>query len=134
MNILLDSHIAIWAVLDDGRLSQKARDLLLDEGNNIYYSAVSVLEVDLKTKSRNNNLEFTTDDFIEMCDEAGYYQLSLDAESISRANYLEWTGEGSEHKDPFDRILLAQAIVENMRLLTHDVKISQFKQNCVISV
>jgi len=134
MNILLDSHIAIWAVLDDGRLSQKARDLLLDEGNNIYYSAVSVLEVDLKTKSRNNNLEFTTDDFIEMCDEAGYYQLSLDAESISRANYLEWAGEGSEHKDPFDRILLAQAIVENMRLLTHDAKISQFKQNCVISV
>ncbi len=134
MNILLDSHIAIWAVLDDGRLSQKARDLLLDEGNNIYYSAVSVLEVDLKTKSRNNNLEFTTDDFIEMCNEAGYYQLSLDAESISRANYLEWAGEGSEHKDPFDRILLAQAIVENMRLLTHDAKISQFKQNCVISV
>ena len=121
-------------MLDDRRLSQKARDLLLDEGNNIYYSAVSVLEVDLKTKSRNNNLEFTTDDFIEMCDEAGYYQLSLDAESISRANYLEWAGEGSEHKDPFDRILLAQAIVENMRLLTHDAKISQFKQNCVISV
>lgn len=81
-------------MLDDRRLSQKARDLLLDEGNNIYYSAVSVLEVDMKTKSRNKNLEFTTDDFIEMCNEAGYYQLSLDAESISRANYLEWAGEG----------------------------------------
>lgn len=42
MNILLDSCIAIWAVLDDKRLKKKARDYLLDEGNNIYYSAATV--------------------------------------------------------------------------------------------
>ena len=44
MNILLDTHIAIWAITDDRRLSKNARDYLLDPGNNIYYSAASVLE------------------------------------------------------------------------------------------
>ena len=134
MNILLDSHIAIWAVLDDKRLKKKARDYLLDEGNNIYYSAATVFEVDIKKKSKNDNLEFTTDDFIEMCEESGYIQLPLSAEAIARANHLEWIGKGSEHQDPFDRILLAQAIVENMRFMTSDSKIPQFKQNCVIEV
>ena len=134
MNILLDSHIAIWAVLDDKRLKKKAREYLLDEGNNIYYSAASVFEVDIKKKSRNDNLEFNTDEFIELCEESGYIQLPLSAEAIAFANHLEWIGTGSEHQDPFDRILLAQAIVENMHFMTSDSKIPQFKQNCVIDV
>ena len=134
MNILLDSHIAIWAILDDKRLKEKARDFLLDEGNNIYYSAATVLEVDIKSKSRNNNIEFTTDEFIDMCDQSGYIQLPLSSEAIAYANHLVWAGEGVEHRDPFDRIFLAQAIVENMHFMTHDTLISQFKQNCVILV
>ena len=71
MNILLDTHIAIWAITDDRRLTKKARDIILDPISNLYYSAASVLEVDLKTKSRNsilwilafgnkNNLQYET--------------------------------------------------------------------------
>lgn len=134
MNILLDSCIAIWAVLDDKRLKKKARDYLLDEGNNIYYSAATVFEVDLKKKSRNDNLEFSTDEFIELCEESGYLHLPLSGEAIAYANHLEWIGKVSEHQDPFDRILLAHAIVENMHFMTGDSKIPQFKQNCVIEV
>ena len=52
MNILLDTHIVIWAITDDKRLTKKARDIILDPISNLYYSAASVLEVDLKTKSR----------------------------------------------------------------------------------
>ena len=51
MNILLDSCIAIWAVLDDKRLKKKARDYLLDEGNNIYYSAATVSAISTCTAS-----------------------------------------------------------------------------------
>ena len=134
MNILLDTQIAIWAVLDDNRLKKKAREFLLDEGNNFYYSAASVFEVDIKTKSRKNNLEFTTDDFVEMCDEAGYIAMPLKGEHIAGANRLEWLGESKEHQDPFDRILLSQAIVENMHFMTADAMIPRFKQSCVIKV
>ncbi len=134
MNILLDTHIAIWAITDDKRLTKKARDLLLDPGNNLYYSSASVFEVDIKTKSRKNNLEFTTDDFVEMCHEAGYIPSPLRETYLTAANKLVWAGDGEEHKEPFDRILLAQAIAENMHFMTSDEKIPKFKQNCVIEV
>ena len=134
MNILLDTHIAIWAITDDPRLSERAREIILDIGNNIYISAVSTLEVNNKRKSRNNNLEFTTEEFIACCEEAGYIQLPLESRHIAAENSLRWANEGAEHKDPYDRILLAQAKTENMHLLTHDQMISMFDEKCVISV
>ena len=134
MNILLDTHIAIWAITDDKRLTKKARDLILDTGNNLYYSAASVFEVDIKTKSRKNNLEFTTDEFVEMCHEAGYIHSPLKETHLMAANKLIWEGEGEEHKEPFDRILRAQAMTENMHFMTSDGKIPCFKHNCVIAV
>ena len=134
MNILLDTHIAIWAITDDKRLTKKARDLILNPGNNLYYSAASVFEVDIKTKSRKNNLGFTTDEFVEMCHEAGYIHSPLKETHLMAANKLIWEGGGEEHKEPFDRILLAQAITENMHFMTSDGKIPCFRQNCVIAV
>ena len=65
MNILLDTHIAVWAITDDPRLSARAREIILDPDNSIYISAVSTLEVNNKRKSKKNNLEFTTEEFIE---------------------------------------------------------------------
>ena len=134
MNILLDTHIAIWAMTDDKRLTKKARDIILDPANNIYYSAASVFEVDIKTKSRKNNLDFTVNDFVETCDDAGYIPSPLKGAHILAANQLIWEGEGFEHRDPFDRILLAQAMVEQMNFMTSDKKIPSFKQSCVIEV
>jgi len=108
MNILLDTHIAVWAITDDRRLT--------------------------KNKKQEKNLEFTTDEFVEMCHEAGYIHSPLKETHLMAANKLIWEGEGEEHKEPFDRILLAQAISENMHFITSDGKIPGFKQNCVIAV
>ena len=134
MNILLDTHIAVWAITDDPRLSGKARELILDTGNNIYVSAVSTLEVNNKRKSRSNNLEFTTAEFIESCDAAGYIPLPLQSRHFLAENTLRWSGEGAEHKDPYDRLLLAQAKAENYHLMTHDKMIPLFQEKCVIAV
>ena len=134
MNILLDTHIVIWAITDDRRLKQNARKLILDSRNNLFYSSASVFEVDIKTKSRHNNLEFTTDEFVEMCHDAGYIQSPMKESHIIGARHLVWKGAGSEHMEPFDRILLAQAMSENMHFMTSDGKIPLFEQNCVISV
>ena len=134
MNILLDTHIAIWALTDDHRLTKKARDLLMDASNNIYISSVSTLEVNNKRKSKSNNLEFTTEQFVDCCEEAGYIELPLLSRHFFAENQLKWAGEGEEHKDPYDRLLLAQAKSEKYRFMTHDSKIALFDENCIIRV
>ena len=73
-------------------------------------------------------------EFVEMCHEAGYIHSPLKETHLMAANKLIWEGEGEEHKEPFDRILLAQAKSENMHFMTSDGKIPGFKQNCVIAV
>ena len=134
MNILMDTHIVIWALTNDRRLSEKARNLILDPGNNLYYSTASVFEVDIKAKSRHNNLEFTVDEFVEMCHAAGFIESTLKEAHITSANHLIWDRNEDEHRDPFDRILLAQAVTEGMHFMTSDEKFTHFKQNSVIHV
>jgi len=134
MNLLLDTHIAIWALNDDPALSEKARELILDPDNTIYYSTVSVWEVLLKHTRRPGNIPFDESDFSEGCREAGFVPLSLTdkhvlaVHTLSRPNYIK------EHNDPFDRLLLAQAKVENFSFLTHDELIPGYEEKCVIPV
>ena len=65
MNILLDTHIALWAISDDPKLPKKAKELILDPDNTIYYSAVSMWEVMLKHDSQKNNLDLTAAEFAD---------------------------------------------------------------------
>jgi PIN domain nuclease of toxin-antitoxin system len=134
VNILLDTHIAVWAIVDDPRLSKKARDLLLDSDNAIYFSSVSTLEINNKIKSRKNNLEFSTQEFVENCEAAGFIELPLLSRHFSKESSLKWGGDGEVHKDPYDRLLLAQAKEENFRFMTHDEMICRFDEKCIIEV
>ena len=134
MNILLDTHIVIQAIANHKFLTDEARAIILNPENTLYYSAVSVIEVDWKTKSKSNNLDYTVDQFLQKCRESKYVASPLKEEYIVAANHLIWDGDGFEHRDPFDRMLLAQAMTENMKFMTHDEKISKFRQDCVILV
>ena len=134
MNLLLDTHIAIWALNDDPNLSEKARKLILDPDNNIYYSTVSVWEVMLKHSKRPNEILFDEKEFSEYCHEAGFIPLSLSDKHIFAVSTLIREENAKPHNDPFDRILLAQAKVENLSLLTHDELIPDYKERCIIAV
>lgn len=135
MNILLDTHIALWAIADDPKLSEHAKNLISDEDNNIYYSAVSVWEVLLKNQSLSNNLHLTPDDFIQYCNESGYYPLNLCEKHIVEASILDIKeADAVGHRDPFDRILIAQAKSEHYNLITHDPKMKLYHEKCVIEV
>ena len=134
MKILLDTHIALWALSDDDRLSKKARRLIFDTENTIYYSSVSVWEILLKNESPRNNLTLTPGDFIRYCEEAGYHQLSMTGKHVVEAEGLKISNPSINHKDPFDRMLLAQAKSEKCFLMTSDEKILMYKEKCVISV
>ena len=119
MNILLDTHMAIWALLDSPKLTLKAKKLIMDPDNTIYYSVVSVWEVLLKYTAHPDNMDFSADVFSESCKDAGFVPLELrDKHAITAGSFpLEVDG----HKDPFDRLLLAQAKTENLSVIPHIV-------------
>lgn len=134
MNLLLDTHIAIWALNDDPSLSEKARELILDPDNTINYSTVSVWEALLKHSRRPENIPFDEKDFSEGCREAGFVPLALADKHILAVRSLSRPQGIREHNDPFDRLLLAQAKVENLSFLTHDELIPGYAEKNIVSV
>ena len=134
MNLLLDTHIAIWALNDDPVLTERARELILNPDNTLYYSTVSVWEVLLKHSRRPENIPFDEKDFSDGCKAAGFLPLGLADKHVLAVNTLSRPDNIKEHNDPFDRLLLAQAKVENMFFLTHDELIPGYGERCIIQV
>lgn len=134
MNLLLDTHIAIWALDDAPMLSDKARELILDPDNTIYYSTVSVWEVMLKHSRRPIEIPFDEKDFSMGCKSAGFIPLSLVDKHILAVSSLSRPENVKPHNDPFDQLLIAQAKVENLSFLTHDELIPDYNEKCIIPV
>ena len=134
MNLLLDTHIAIWALDDSPMLSSKARELIMDPNNTIYYSTVSVWEVMLKHNRHPDDIPFDEQDFSEGCRSAGFNPLGLVDRHVLAVRTLSRPDNVKEHNDPFDRLLVAQAKVENLYFLTHDELIPDYNEKCIISV
>lgn len=118
MRLLLDTHIALWAVADSQKLPKPARDLILDQRNDIFVSAASLWEIAIKhaLKPRGRDgMPINATDARQFFGKAGYHFLAVSAEHACELDALP-----KLHKDPFDRMLIAQASVEPMRLVTHD--------------
>ena len=135
MNLLLDTHIALWAIGDNPNLPAKAKELIMDPDNTVYYSVISTWEVLMKHHSPHSSLSLTAAEFSAFCEEAGYFQLNLTNRHVVTASQLDTEeAEKHNHRDPFDRMLLAQAKSENFSFLTHDSKIDYYNEKCVIKV
>ena len=135
MNYLADTHILIWAITDSPKLSQNAREILLSENNNIYYSFANVWEIAIKHSLHKSNITFSSQRFEEMCKLAGYSFLETKCNHAIMVETLKHADNAPrEHRDPFDRLLLAQAKAENMFFLTHDELIPFYNESCIVSV
>ena len=135
MNYLADTHILIWAITDSPKLSQNAREILLSENNNIYYSISNVWEIAIKHSLHKSNITFSSQRFEEMCKLAGYSFLETKCNHAFMVETLKHADNAPrEHRDPFDRLLLAQAKAENMFFLTHDELIPFYNESCIVSV
>ena len=131
MNLLLDTHLLIWALTDDKQLNEKAKNLILDENNTIYYSVVSAWEVSIKHWAHPENVTFSGSTFIEFCEAAEFVSLNLKNEHVEAVETLKRTPNSSKHSDPFDKILIAQAKSENFIFLTHDKLLKDYNENCI---
>jgi PIN domain nuclease of toxin-antitoxin system len=115
MNVLLDTHIALWAITDDDRLSARAREMILSERTIVWVSAVSVWEIAIKHGLGRGDMPVSGLEAVDYFREAGYRFLPLEPEHAAAVETLP-----RHHQDPFDRLLVAQAVTEPMHLLTHD--------------
>ncbi|MCM1040534.1 MAG: type II toxin-antitoxin system VapC family toxin [Ruminococcus sp.] len=134
MKILLDTHIAIWSVLDSEELPNEARVMILDEGNEIYYSVASVWEITIKHMAHPETFLYSGKQLENGCEANGFISLSIYNKHVALLETLVRPQNAPLHKDPFDRILLAQAKAEEMKLMTHDALIPYYNESCVISV
>jgi len=122
MRLLLDTHALIWAAYKPSKLSAAARAAIEDGANDIYVSAVSAMEI--ATKFRLGKLDISpalAEHFVEETEGRGFLPLPVLAAHGQRAG-----GLAIPHKDPFDRLLIAQSFVEGMRLASNEEKFDSF--------
>lgn len=134
MNLLLDTHILIWALNEDYRLPRKARELILDESNVIYYSSVSIWEIAIKHSIHPENVGFTGKELSQFCQEAGFLPVEMRDKHVHALETLRRADNAPPHHDPIDRMLVAQAKAENMSFVTHDSLIPYYEEKCIIPV
>ncbi len=132
MKVLIDTHIAIWAVLNDPKLPKQARDIILDKGNVIYYSTASVWEITIKHMLHPDKLRIDGSLLEKGCEESGYIVLPVFNKHVSALETLKRHESAPRHNDPFDRIMVAQAKAENIMFLTHDSLIPYYDEPFII--
>ncbi len=134
MKLLLDTHIALWAISDSKRLNEDVRALLENEENTVYYSLASVWEVAIKRKIHPEQMPMDEEVFVSLCEETGFERLYIRLPHIFALKGLIPQNNASRHNDPFDRLLLAQAKTEGFRFVTHDSLIAGYNEPCVMAI
>lgn len=112
MRILLDTHLYLWWLQDNKQLSTKARQLI-DRADSVFISSVTFWEIVIKQQL--GKLDANTDDLIDCMTECGFTELPVSAYHASALASLPLI-----HRDPFDRMLIAQATAEPLHFLTAD--------------
>jgi len=134
MRILIDTHIAIWAVMNDPKLPERAKDIILDEENEIFYSTASVWEITIKHMLHPDKLRISGSLLEKGCEDNGYFVLPIFNKHVSALETLRRPENAPRHNDPFDRIMVAQAKVENLKFLTHDSLVPYYEEPFIILV
>lgn len=126
MNLLLDTHVALWAITDSPKLSQEARDLLELPRAILWVSTASLWEISIKHSLGKGGMPVSGSQALKYFKESGYRLLPVEAEHAVAVETLP-----SHHHDPFDRILVAQALIEPMRLVTHDALVALYSDTII---
>ena len=121
MNCLLDTHLLLWAAGEPEKLSTKALQWIDNPENVLYFSAASFWEIAIKNQLGRADFKLDARMLKRGLLDNGYVELSINTEHSLHINLLS-----TIHKDPFDRMLIAQATIEGMVLLTADATVAQY--------
>jgi PIN domain nuclease of toxin-antitoxin system len=123
LKLLLDTHVLLWAAGQPAKLTESARELLSNSENSLFFSAASIWEIVIKLGLGRDDFKVDPYRLRKMLILHGYTELPITADHALKVNSLPLL-----HKDPFDRMLIAQARSEAMVLLTRDTNITQYQE------
>lgn len=126
MRLLLDTQIALWGLTNDHRLTNKARELILAPENDVFISVASLWEIAIKYSLGRGDMPVSASRAYELFLAAGYQILAIQASHTIAVESLP-----TIHNDPFDRMLIAQALSEPMRLVTHDRTLAGYNDSVI---
>jgi PIN domain nuclease of toxin-antitoxin system len=127
VNLLLDTHVAIWSLVRPQRIPTDVALFIADPNNLIFVSAVSIWEIAIKYRlGKVDAPPFSGTDAIGYFREAGYLTLEMTAAHGAYVETLPLL-----HGDPFDRLLVAQALSEPMRLVSRDPKVAAYSDTVI---
>jgi PIN domain nuclease of toxin-antitoxin system len=126
LNLLLDTHVALWAITDSPKLSLKARELIASPRTTVWISVASVWEIAIKHALGRADMPVSGQEAGRYFRESGYRFLPIETEHAFAVQDL-----AVHHHDPFDRLLVAQALVEPMRLMTHDPIVALYSDTII---
>lgn len=120
MRVLLDTHIALWAVVGSRRLAPQAKEAIL-AADAVFVSVASVWEIAIKHGLARADMPVSSAQALQAFSDAGYELLNIRAEHALAVERL-----AAIHNDPFDRMLVAQALVEPLTLITRDALVASY--------
>ena len=121
MRLLLDTQIALWALVDSARLGDLARGLIGDPANEVFVSSASLWEIAIKHGLGRGDMPVSGRQAEQLFDAAGYRRLEISWRHAVAVEELP-----PIHADPFDRLLIAQALSEPMRLVSRDAMLARY--------
>lgn len=122
MKLLLDTHAFLWWIGDDARLSGPAREAIADPGNNVSFSVASAWELAIKTAIGRFEAEGGLGPFLEEHIQRNAFRVL----PVKLEHAVSVAALPAHHRDPFDRILVAQAAAEGMTLVTRDSQLGKY--------
>ncbi|MDI6745732.1 MAG: type II toxin-antitoxin system VapC family toxin [Rhodocyclaceae bacterium] len=113
MRLLIDTQILLWVIYQPDKLPAALRERLCDANNDVFFSAVSIAEIAIKSSLGRADFPFLAEEVAQAARDTVFLELPLDIRHTIRLATLTW-----HHRDPFDRLLIAQAIEEGLRFMT----------------
>ena len=121
MKFLFDTHVALWTLFNDSRLSREAREIVSNPGNEFVFSVCNIWEIAIKRGLNTPNFQHDPREIRQYLLRNGCEELTIHSRHVVEVDSLP-----PIHIDPFDRILIAQAMVEGITLLTADAVIAKY--------
>ena len=115
MRLLIDTQVLLWSLCQPKKLLPALRTRLIDSANQVFFSSVSIAEIAIKSSLGRNDFSFQAEEVTAAALQTGFIELPLDSRQAMRVAGLPW-----HHRDPFDRMMLAQAKAEGMTIVTTD--------------
>jgi PIN domain nuclease of toxin-antitoxin system len=122
MSILLDTHILIWALTEPEKLGETVR-ARIERGDGVHFSPVSILEIAIKSQTLRGDFPLSADGILDEAVSVGLSEVAVDSRAAAYVGQLPLF-----HRDPFDRLLVAQAIVGRLQLYTVDRRLPAYSE------